>query len=720
MDETSRKRKNSAEKSSGKTGLKPSPTDYDVRMPKNLLNYRNPHFKYYLALVISLATFIVYLSSLQNGFVTWDDQYYVYENPYIRSFNLSLFKWAFFDFYAGNWHPLTWLSHALDYAIWGLNPLGHHLTNNILHALNTFLVVVLVIRLLEAPHASRLTSHGSRFSSGDSSFTIHNPQFRFVAAGVTGLLFGLHPLHVESVAWVAERKDLLCGLFFLLSIMAYTKYATDAKGIGHSVKSVFAFAKGYLLFALFFFVLALLSKPMAVTLPVVLLILDWYPFNKIQSLKSFWSALLEKLPFFALSIISSILTIMAQRAGGAIGSAPPPLDIRILVAAKSLVAYLHKMLLPLNLSPFYPYPMDISLLSFEYGFAVVLVIGISISCFLFLGKEQLWPAAWGYYVITLLPVIGIIAQVGTQSMADRYTYLPSLGPFLIIGLVVSLVSTKVLEAKRWGNMIVTVVTISLLISLSYLTFKQISVWKNSLALWSYVIEKEPREAPMAYVYRGTIFYQDMARLDKAMADFDRAIELSPDKLDVFLNRSYFVEAYYKRGLVFENMGQLDKALADFNKTIELNPSSFEAYYNRAKMFEGMGQLNKAIEDYDVTIALNPSSFEAYNNRGTLYGKIGRFAKAIEDFNRAIVINPNHANVYSNRGITYALIGQYDSALADYNTTIKLDKNYAGAYLNRGTMYLQTGNKEQAVSDFQKACELGDKEGCRALQAGSFQ
>jgi hypothetical protein len=247
---------------------------------------------------------------------------------------------------------------------------------------------------------------------------------------VTGLLFGLHPLHVESVAWVSERKDLLCAMFYLLSIMAYMAYRT------HKIYRTY-------FLTLCFFILALMSKPMAVSLPFVLLILDWYPFKRTTSLETFRTSFIEKLPFIALSIGSSILTILAQKAGGAVVAIEAiPLQARILVAAKSLIAYLWKMILPLNLIPLYPYPQDVSLLSLGFLATVFLVTGITAACVLAARKEKLWMSVWFYYVVTLIPVIGIV-QVGSQPMADRYTYLPSLGPFLIAGLITAGLYEKV-------------------------------------------------------------------------------------------------------------------------------------------------------------------------------------------------------------------------------------------------------------------------------------
>ena len=447
--------------------------------------------KLYAAGAVSLITFVVYFSSLQHEFLQWDDILHISENPHIRSLDLAFIRWAFFDFYAGNWHPLTWMSHALDYAVWGLNPLGHHLTNVILHALNTFVVVLLVVKLLEIgntpppinapsvtppPPAPPLKIRGGRGSYDPigeggvifrGSFTDKGV---LIAAATTGLLFGLHPLHVESVAWVSERKDLLCALFFMLSIMAYLRYATlhfpcgiitsqpsapflnptrPPLNVGGGEGGVISRGgKRWYLISLLFFILALLSKPMAVTLPVVLLMLDWYPLGKIQSFKTARTAIVEKFPFMALSIISSILTVLAQQAGGAIKSIEfAPISIRVLVGVKSLIIYLWKMVLPLDLSPFYPYPREASLFSIEYFLAIVLVAGITIASVVIAKRQKLWLSAWGYYVITLLPVLGIV-QVGLQSMADRYTYLPSLGPFLVIGIMASWVWAR---AERLGE-----------------------------------------------------------------------------------------------------------------------------------------------------------------------------------------------------------------------------------------------------------------------------
>jgi tetratricopeptide (TPR) repeat protein len=643
---------------------------------------RRKNGSYYLAGAVSLATFIIYLWSLHNEFIEWDDNTYVFENPHIRSLDFSFLKWAFLHFYAGNWHPLTWISHAVDYALWGLNPFGHHLTGIILHAINTLLVVLLAVKLADAAKEA---------AQGDAR-AFPDRRAMLVTAGAAGVLFGLHPLHVESVAWVAERKDLLCGLFFPLSILQYVNYVRrggplwppeegNPQGVvparreaGQAVlsKPGRQFLRRHYLFALGLFILALLSKPMAVTLPAVLLVLDWYPFGRIRSFRTFRTVFAEKIPFFALSLVSSVLTVLAQKSAGALASVEAiPLSTRLTAVPYSLLAYLREMILPVNLLPFYAYPADISLLSFRYLFALVTVAGIIAACLAIAGKRKLWAAVLGYYVITLLPVIGIV-QVGSQAMADRYTYLPSLGPFLVAGLAAAWVYEKVGTVEKWGRFLRPLgvaAALVIVVSLSYLTFEQIGIWQNSIRLWSYAIDREPGVS-MSYYNRGYAFFKK-GRYDMAMADFDKAIALNPVEY----------RAYAGRGIVFTRRGRTDRAIADFLKAVELNPS-----YSRA-----------------------------YMRLGILYGEAGQFGKAIENLGKAIAIDPDDYAAYNDRGFSYFVIRQYGSALRDFNKAIELNRSYALPYFNRGRLFIGTGDKTHAMADFQEACALGNRGGCEALE-----
>lgn len=653
---------------------------------------------YYLAATVGLITFVVYLRALQNGFVAWDDNTYILDNLDIRSLDLAFLKSAFFGFSAGNWHPLTWVSHAVDYAIWGLNPLGHHLTSIILHSINTFLVVLLAVRLLEFWNAS-----GTKKKSTSIGYT---SRATLVTGGITGLLFGIHPLHVESVAWVAERKDVLCALFFLLSILRYLDYgrsiiskASPKESYSRSIHIQYIITFG-------FFILAVLSKPMAITLPVVLLLLDWYPLQRITSFRTFQTACVEKLPFFAVSMISAVLTILAQRAGKAIVPTEfISLSARFFVAAHSILAYLWKMVMPLYLSPFYPYPKNLSLLSLKYIAAIIVVIGVSVACVVWAKKQQLWLTVWGYYVVTLIPVLGLV-QVGGQAMADRYAYLPSIGPFLVMGILAAWAWEKITMIKKWWfifRLFGAAMAFCVFIVLAYLTFTQIGIWKNSIDLWSYVLKVEPERVPLAYNQRGMAFF-DIGQLDFASKDFERAIALNP---------SYF-DAYNNFGMTLYKMGKLDDAIEEFDKAIALNSSYREAYNNRGMAFSDKGQPARAIGDFKMAIALYPSYYKAYSNLGMTYGREGLYGQALESFTKSIAKSPNFGDAYYNRGLTYEFTGQSDRALEDFNKAIKLNKKFGIAYFHRGRLYLKADRKDLAVPDLQEACELGYKAGCDAL------
>jgi tetratricopeptide (TPR) repeat protein len=356
----------------------------------------------------------------------------------------------------------------------------------------------------------------------------------------------------------------------------------------------------------------------------------------------------------------------------------------------------------MNLIPFYPYPREVSLFSFGYLSPILLVIAITTGCIILAKKQKVWLSAWGYYVVTLLPVIGIV-QVGGQAMGDRYTYLPSLGPFLLAGLSAAWFAEKIAKEYQRSSSIKTVSAfgaLPFLLTLSVLTIVQTAVWHDSISLWTSVIEKGSQKLPMAYVNRGAA-YQKQGRLDRAIADYEEAIALDPSS----------ERAYISLGTAYELLGQLDRAMAAVDKAIALNPSSYEAYRNRGILFEKMMQLESAIDDFTRAIFLKPSFYEAYTNRGVIYAKIGQYDKAIADYGKAIAINSNNFSAYSNRGISFTLIGQNDRALEDFDRAIELGQDDALAYFNRGMFFRRMGNGRLAVPDVRKACDLGNTKAC---------
>lgn len=540
-----------------------------------------------IALAAAFITFIVYIPALNNGFMNWDDPAYVLDNQEIRSLDFNLLKWVFVNVVACNWHPLTVISHALDYALWGLNPWGHHLVSVLLHTFNTFLAALLVFRLLrikfqnDGPSVARLKRAAA-------------------AALVTALLFGIHPLHVESVAWVAERKDVLSAFFFLLSVIMYIGYAAAANGAGY-----FHYAA-----ALVFFALALTAKPMAMTLPFVLLILDFHPLGRLSlKFREAAGALAEKAPFFVLSAVSAMLTIWAQRAGGAVLTLDRyPLEMRIFVPVRGYIFYLYKTLFPFSLAPYYPRPVVIDYFNIEYLISTLLLISIGAVCIATFRKYRVISAAALFYLVTLLPVIGIV-QVGGQAAADRYTYLPGLAPFFLIGLGAAGLFQRASESKM--QVLISALAFMVFTGLGVLTIKQISIWKDPVTFWSYEIKKFPKGVPIAYINRG-MAYEDKGDLREAIHDYSTAIMLSPGYADTYINR----------GNAFYSSGERQKALDDFNTALRLNPKSAFAYVNRSNVYRAMGKNDLALRDLYAALGINPRLAAAYHNLSQVYFDMG--------------------------------------------------------------------------------------------------
>jgi tetratricopeptide (TPR) repeat protein len=354
------------------------------------------------------------------------------------------------------------------------------------------------------------------------------------------------------------------------------------------------------------------------------LILDWYPFGGIQSWKTFLSSGLEKLPFLILSLASSVVTVLAQSAGESVVSLEfVPASSRVLVACRSLIAYLEKVLLPLNLVPFYPYPRDVSLFSFEYLLAVFFLSAITGICLAFVKTRKAWPAVWAYYVATLIPVLGIV-QVGNQTMADRYTYLPSIGPFLAAGLGMSWIKEKMNMSRKSGKIFSLIYPglLCLFIALSYATILQTGVWKNGFSLWNHAIEKGFGSAT-AYINRG-LSWDEMGRRDRAIADFERAIALDP--------RNDF--AYNNMGFIYGRDGQYERSLEYFQKAIALNPQRADSYCNLGLSYFFMKQYDNALENYNQAIRLKPDFDMAYLNRGNLFLTTGNRERALADYRKA--------------------------------------------------------------------------------------
>lgn len=444
----------------------------------NSLTYQNIRI-IFIFLAVFFITFFCYQNTLNNGFV-WDDISYIVENTYITRLSWDNIYWMFTNFYISNWHPLTWLSLAFDYALFGHTPWGYHLSNMILHSLNSVLVFVLSAVLIKIKNSSRL-----KISFSD----ILADKRLLLASWIAAVLFGIHPQHVESVAWITERKDVLSMFFILLTLLTYIAYAKTS-----------ARRTLYYILCLFLFTLALMAKPMAVTIPVVLLLLDVYPLQRTiltgttSTIDNFYCVswkflLLEKLPFFLFSFFVIALTILAQTEA-MVDLDRYSIEIRLLNTFNSIILYISKFLFPIYLHPFYGYKPDLSNIK-DYMPLIAFFLITAVCIYLWLKKNYYPLIIWLFYLITLSPVIGII-QVGLQSSADRYAYLPTIPFYIVVGSLVShLVYIPAQKTKLITQFSVLIFLILVSGALFFKTQQQIPIWKNDLSFWNYVVHMDP-------------------------------------------------------------------------------------------------------------------------------------------------------------------------------------------------------------------------------------
>jgi tetratricopeptide (TPR) repeat protein len=546
-----------------------------------------------LLVVLVGLTLAVYWRAQGYQFVHLDDlDYVVYNFPLRGGFSLANIEWAFTTTRSANWHPLTWLSHMADVALFGLDPGWHHRVNIALHLLNTALLY-LALRGMT----------GSASKSG------------FVAA-----LFGVHPLHVESVAWIAERKDLLCACFWMLTLWAYGKYAARGGWVRY-------------LAVVLFFSLGLLAKPMAVTLPFVLLLLDFWPLGRVHppgaapgapsSLPQVAGRLvLEKLPLFALAALSCAVTYFVQREGAAISGFP--LGVRFENALVSYLAYLAKMAWPASLAVYYPHPASVSAVtSAARAVGALLVLGgISVFAAVTLRKHPFFGVGWFWYLGTLVPVIGLV-QVGSQALADRYTYLPLIGAFIVVawGVPVLLGGWRRRERALWAG------GVSVVLALSLVAWFQVASWKDSFSLFGHAL-RVTEDNWMALELQG-IALAERGDLAAGIASVREALRIKPGH----------VPALISLGSLLSQAALPDEAEVHLGQAVRREPRNALAHYNLAVVLAGRGRDREATREYLETLRLNPDHAYAHNNVGDILLRQGSREQALEHFREALRLDP---------------------------------------------------------------------------------
>jgi protein O-mannosyl-transferase len=571
-----------------------------------------------IALLLFLGTITLYYPALQNGFV-YDDPAYVTSNFNVKQGLTSLgLAWAFTSTAEANWHPLTWVSHMLDVQLFRLRPIGHHAQSIFWHAINAVLLFLLLAKATGCV--------------GRSAF-------------VAGL-FAVHPLNVESVAWVAERKTVLCTFFFLLALSAYGWYAKRPQ------------ANRYLLVALLF-ALALMAKPMAITLPFALLLVDFWPLRRYPEM-TFSKLALEKIPLLALSAASAAIALYAQRAGGAVGStAALPLAMRLKNSTYSYLVYLEKAVWPSRLAVFYPHP-EASLASWKVLIAAAVLILIT-SIFWRFRERRYLLVGWLWFLGTLVPVIGVV-QVGRQAWADRYAYLPLWGLFVIVVWLFSEGASRISLSREAQ----VAIGLAVLLGYSVITHIEIEYWRDGYTLFTRALQVTGPN-PIAEANLGSAL-MDMRRPDLAAGHLERAIQLMPTD----------TTAHYDLGTLLHQQNKLDEAQKEYQLVLKYGPDQREAaqtHNNLGVLFNQLGRRDDAVAEFTKAIALNPNEQNSLIGRGLIERNEGNLDAALQDFSRAAQVAPSPLALYW-QGRVLEEKGQLSAAAAVYRALLKLEPNFA--------------------------------------------
>jgi tetratricopeptide (TPR) repeat protein len=633
-----------------------------------------------LGFVLAAATFAVFGQTLGYGFV-FDDQAYVVENRHVHALTAENLRWAFTGVHGANWHPVTWVSHMIDCELYGLKPAGHHLSNLLWHAANVLLLFGLLLRMT-----------GSVWKSG------------FVAG-----LFAVHPLHVESVAWVAERKDVLSTFFWIATTWAYVRYA-ERPGVGRYVPVVVLFALG------------LMSKPMLVTLPFVLLLLDYWPLRryrafKVQSSKfkagaqitdtqhltpdtgskstSTRMIVLEKAPLFALAAASSIVTYWAQQKQGTVMTADwIPLGLRAENALVSYVKYALKMFWPSGLAAYYPHPKGSLPIWQVVGSAVLLVL---ITVFVIrAGKPRPYlVVGWLWYVGALVPVIGLV-QVGGQAMADRYTYVPLIGLFIMAAWgIPDFLKGQKRRSDTPTPHTPTLAALAILVvsALAAGAFLQARHWESNLTLFARAVEVTSGNA-LAHNNLG-LALAERGSTREAIRHYREAIRINPQ----------YADAHYNLANTFARQGRNDEAAAEYSEALRIDPGHRNASLGMANLLAGQGKGERAAAYYAEALERNPEDAEAHYNLGVILARQGKTDEAVSHYEDAIRIDPDYAEAHNNLGMLFLERGEIDEAISHLTEALRIKPNYAKAHYNLGMALANRGELDEAITHFSEAAKI---------------
>jgi tetratricopeptide (TPR) repeat protein len=590
-----------------------------------------------LALVLAAAVAAVFWPAVGNDFTNYDDNKYIAENAFVRrGLDATALCWAWTTGYMANWHPVTWMSHMLDWQLFGADPAGHHATSIVLHAVDTALVLVLLDGLTGALWRSAL-----------------------VAA-----LFGLHPTHVESVAWVAERKDVLSTFFWLLTTLAYVGWCRRPTG-GRYALVALGLALG------------LAAKPMLVTLPATLVLLDYWPLGRLRTRADLWPRIREKLPLLALVAASCVVTVLTQRQAGAVGSLDVyPLAVRVGNAIAAYATYLWMAVWPFDLAILYPHPGRVS------GWRVAASAGVLAAITALALRERVRRpyliVGWLWYVGTLVPVLGLV-QVGDAALADRYTYVSFLGLFVAVAWAL----------PAWPRLVPALAIVGLALLVPR-THTQIATWRDSDTAFSQALAAEERN-PVAHNNLGFALAA-RGETARAMEHFRRALELRPA----------YLGPRVELGNLLLAEGKVDEAAAQYAAAVSIDPTSVPALTNLGKAFLEQGRVDEAVQMQERALAIDPANVTAELNLGMAFARQGRTAEARARFERVVAAAPDNADAYNNLGNMLLAEGRLAEALAAFDRAVALRPGFGLGHSNRAAALLLLGRPAEAWAEIRLA------------------
>lgn len=580
--------------------------------------------------------FWVFSDSTEYGFLDWDDEIFIHGNPLIRSLDPHGLWQMLVSYHGPNWQPLTWFSFAINYHYFDLWPLAYHFTNVVIHSANVTWVFILFCIVIKCAIPEKRYGRGV-----------------WLGGIAAALFFGLHPLRVESVAWISERKDVLYAFFYLPGLIAYLHYGS---AVGKGQRRLF-----YTL-TLFCFMLSLLSKEMAVTFPAVLLLLDIFPLNRWQTLKQSWSLFREKIPFFLLSLGLACITIFGQgNAHAVVPLGSMPLDVRIVNAVKSLGFYLQKTLWPTGLVPYYPFSKFSQVADSRFYLTAVILLLIGLFCWRQWQRgHRLWGVALLYYLITASPVIGII-QVGAQAAADRYSYLTTLSVALLFGAGVFFWRALLPGNSRKQAMLPPILVVIIVTSIAMMTFGQLKIWSNTVSLWSEVIKQYP-------------------------------------------NKVY--SAHLNIGKAYVLIGDWDSAEREFKIAAKYFGSQSGSHSNLGTLYYGKGRDEEAFREFSMALRIDPQNAIAHKNLGSLYYRQGKLDLAEKEFKLAIKHKPLFALAHNDLGVIYFDREEWDKAEQEFREALAIDSGVVLSQENLARIYLKKGWKDKAEKEFAQAGVMG--------------